>query len=104
MQKKKLHNRLSKSLDLHQPNSQTGFRPGFRIEEHISSTKMIIEKIHELGQQAFIIRLDPQKAFDTAKWTKLWNALRSQSVPYHLIWALQQLYTDQSWIRSGQAF
>ena len=88
--------RVEQSLESFQPEAQHGFRSGRRMEEHVLTTNLILDKSRAAGLPLWIISLDLSKAFDTVKWDTLWEALRRQNISDQLIWILQCLYHDQT--------
>ena len=48
------------------------------------------------GVRGFLLHsLDLLKAFDRVHWPTLWEALREQGVPEHLVWLLENAYDEQ---------
>ena len=88
--------RVEQSLESFQPGAQHGFRSGRRMEEHVLTTNLILDKSRATGLPLWIVSLDLSKAFDTVKWDTFWKALRGQNISDHLIWILQCLYHDQT--------
>ena len=87
--------RLEHVLDAQQPEEQHGFRAGRRLEEHLLSANILLDKAQATGFPVWIISLDLSKAFDRAHWPALWAALLEQGVSQHLIWILQRVYYGQ---------
>lgn len=87
--------RMEHLLDAAQPEEQHGFRAHRRIEEHLLTANLLIDKPLANGIPIWIISLDLSKAFDRVEWRSLWKALRSHGVSDHLIWLLQCLYHEQ---------
>ena len=87
--------RLEHVLDAQQPEEQHGFRAGRRLEEHLLSANLLLDKAEASGFPVWIISLDLSKAFDRAHWPALWAALFEQGVSEHLIWILQRVYYGQ---------
>ena len=84
--------RLEHVLDAQQPEEQHGFRAGRRLEEHLLSANILLDKAQASGFPVSIICLELSKAFDRAHWPALWAALFEQGVSEHLIWVLQRVY------------
>ena len=78
-------------LDAEQPEEQHGFRAGRRVEEHLLSANILLEKADATGFPVWIISLDLSRAFDPVHWPALWTPFFEQGVPQHLIWILQRV-------------
>ena len=61
---------MEQSLETFQPEAQHGFRSGRRMEEHVLTTNLVLDKSGGAGLPLWIISLDLSKAFDTVKWGK----------------------------------
>ena len=88
--------RVEQSLESFQPETQHGFRSGRRMEEHVLTTNLSLDKSRAAGLPLWVISLDLSKAFDTVKWDTLWETLRRQNISDQLIGILQCLYHDQT--------
>ena len=71
------------------------FRAGYRIEEHLITAGLVIDKTLNIDLPIWIISLDLSKAFDRVVWSALWQALRDHHISDHLIWLMQMLYHGQ---------
>ena len=80
---------------VYSPEEQHGFRKGRRVEEHLLTANLIIDKSFACNLPMWIISLDLSKAFDRVDWDALWDALRHHGVSEHIIWILQIMYHDQ---------
>ena len=87
--------RIEKQLDKAQPEEQHGFRAKYRMEEHLLTANLVIDKTVATGKPVWIVSLDLSKAFDRVHWGSLWQALRQHEVSDHMVWILQCLYHDQ---------
>jgi len=87
--------RLESNLESAQPEEQHGFRNDRRIEEHLSTASLVIEKTLMMNIPIWIISVDLSKAFDRVAWPTLWQALGDNGVSAHLVWVLQNLYHQQ---------
>lgn len=87
--------RIEDRLDEMQPEARHGFRQGRRIEEHLLTANLMIDKATAHDIPLWIVSLDLSKAFDRVSWSALWAALQDHGVSDHLIWMIQNLYRDQ---------
>ena len=87
--------RVELVLEANQPEEQHGFRGGRRLEEHLVSANLVIDKLLAVGKPVWIVSLDLSKAFDRVNWSKLWAALTAHGVSQHLVWIIQCLYWKQ---------
>ena len=92
--------RVEAQLESTQPEEQHGFRSGRRVEEHLVTTQVLLDKLLRANVPIWIISLDLSKAFDRVSWPALWRALSQQGLSNHMIWMLQNLYRNQE----GQVF
>ena len=65
------------------------------MEKHLLTANLVIDKTRASNVPLWILSLDLSKAFDTADWGALWQALRAQGVSTQIIWILQCLYSGQ---------
>ena len=82
-------------LEAHQPEEQHGFRKHRRMDEHLLTATLFLDKAWDKGMPVWIVSLDVSKAFDRVNWNALWSALRDHGVSDHLIWILQLVYSNQ---------
>ena len=87
--------RVEPALEIHQPEEQHGFRKGHRIEEHLLTANLVVDKLLAVSTPIWIVNLDFSKAFDRVSWDKLWVALQVHGISDHLVWTMQNLYTGQ---------
>ena len=87
--------RIEATLDAGQPEEQHGFRAGRRIEEHLLTKNLVLDKTHALDVPVWIVSLDLSKAFDKVKWENLWEALSEHGVSDHMLSVLQCIYDGQ---------
>ena len=87
--------RVELVLEANQPEEQHGFRGGRRLEEHLVSANLVIDKLLAVGKPVWIVSLDLSKAFERVNWSKLWAALTAHGVSQHLVWIIQCLYWKQ---------
>ena len=87
--------RVDDVLDAAQPEEQHGFRPGRRIEKHLVTANLVLDKTLAANIPLWIVSVDFSKAFDRVEWSALGSALQSQGVSEHLVWLLPTSYRDQ---------
>ena len=87
--------RIEATLDAGQPEGHHGFRAARRIEEHLLTTNLVLDKTLALDVPLWIVSLDLSKAFDKAKWEHVWEALSEHGVSDHMLWVLQSIYYGQ---------
>ena len=95
--------RIEDLLDASQPEEQHGFRTGRRIEEHLVTANIVLDKMQAANLPVWIVSIDFSKAFDRIDWAALWPALRGQGVSVHLIWLLQIVYHNQEGVVRGDS-
>ena len=88
--------RVEHTLDTHQPEKQHGFRSKYRLEEHLLTANLFLDKATARGIPVWMVSLDLSKAFDCVHWPTLWKSLRAQGILDHMIWMLSKLYEGQS--------
>ena len=94
--------RIQSCLDNHQPEEQHGFRAGRRLEEHLLTANLFLDKTLAANMPVWILGLDLSKAFDRVDWGALWLALSEHGVSSHMLWIIQNLYFDQHGEVTGQ--
>ena len=77
--------RIEKQFDKAQPEEQHGFRAKYRIQEHLLTANLVIDKTVATGKPVWIVSLDLSKAFDRVHWGSLWQALRQHEVSDHMV-------------------
>ena len=68
-----------------QPEEQHGFRQGRRIEGHLLTANVCLQKTLAASTPPSIISLDLSKAFDKIDWNAIRSALRQHAISEHLI-------------------
>ena len=68
--------RIELALDMHQPEEQYGFRKEHRIEEHLLTANLVVDKLLAVSTPIWIMSLDLSKAFDRVSWDRRWVALQ----------------------------
>ena len=87
--------RVEAQLETHQREEQHGFRGGRRVEEHLVTTHLVLDKLSSANVPIWIVSVDLSKAFDRVHWPTLWRALSEQGLSEHMIWMIQSLYRNQ---------
>ena len=88
--------RIEASLEAHQPEEQHGFRKHRRMDEHLLTATLFLDKAWDKGIPLWIVSRDLSKAFDRVNWDALWLALHDHGISEHLVWILQLIYSNQS--------
>ena len=88
--------RIEASLETHQPEEQHGFRKHRRMDEHLLTATLFLDKAWDKGIPVWIVSLDLSKTFDRVNWDALWLALHDHGISEHLVWILQLIYSNQS--------
>ena len=73
-----LYKRLIGILEPHQPQDQTGFRAGIRIENALVVVETMISRCGEFALPLWVASLDLKKAFDRVEHVELFGALRDR--------------------------
>ena len=87
--------RIEETLEQHELEEQYGFRSGRRIEEHLLTTNVVIDKTLLANVPLWIVSLDLSKVFDRVNWDSLWEGLLRHGVSEHVVWALHLIYWEQ---------
>ena len=64
-------------------------KPGRRVEEHLVTANLVLDKADAGGIPVWIIGLDLSKAFARVHWPALWTALVAEEIPIHLVWNMR---------------
>ena len=79
-----------------QPEQQHCLRPpDRRLEEHLLTANLLLDKTAAAEITVCIVRLDLSKAFDRIHWPTLWIALQEQGVPEQVLLLLVHAYDEQ---------
>ena len=65
-------------LDNQEPEEQHRFRAHYRLEEHLITADVVIDKLLGINTPIWIVSLDLSKAFDRINWDALWLSLRDR--------------------------
>ena len=89
-------NRIENVLELEQPEKQHGFRPGRRIEEHLLTTNIVLDKATAAGRTIWIVKSwTCQKLSTVCIGQPCGQLYMTQGVSEHCIWLLQHIYDQQ---------
>ena len=75
--------------------NQAGYRTNRGTIDMLFILQIIIEKIRNTRDKAFITFIDYSKAFDSVVHNHLFKVLTEMGFPAHLISLIANLYTDQ---------
>ena len=84
--------RVEPVLEAAQPEEHHGFRSGCRIEAHLVTTNLAIDKSWSVKMPIWIISFDLSKAFDCVHWPSLWRALSQQGISDRIISFSKNIY------------
>ena len=87
-------NRISDSLDAHQPREQAGFRSGYSTTDHIHALNQIIERTNEYRKPLCMAFIDYEKAFDSVEIAAVLEAIRNQGVSEVYCRVLEDIYRE----------
>ena len=82
-------------MEAGQPEESHWFRPRRRLEDHLVTTTLMLDKTGAVKIPVWITSLDLPKAFERAHGPALWSALVDEGFPVHLVWTLQCVYFGQ---------
>ena len=92
--------RMEDTLEIHQPEAQHGFRPNRRLEEHLVTANLFLDKAWTVGMTVWVVS---SKVFDHVHWPALWTTSEQQGDSQHLTWTLQNLCRQQFGEVKGEA-
>nr|XP_032513083.1 uncharacterized protein LOC116767039 [Danaus plexippus plexippus] len=95
---RKLRNRwrLSRAIEPLLRREQAGFRPNRSCTDQIITLRIILEQASEWQREMYLTFVDFEKAFDTLRWTGIWERLREVGVPDKIINLIKALYRKYS--------
>ena len=87
--------RIKEKVERELAEKQAGFRPGGGTGDMLCAIQILIEKLIETRNEAYIIFIDYSKAFDSVNHSELFTFLSQMGFPMHIVRLIQALYTDQ---------
>ena len=87
--------RIKEKVERELAEEQAGFRPGRGTGDMLCAIQILIEKMIENRNEAYIIFIDYSKAFDSVNHSELFTTLSQMGFPMHIVRLIQALYTDQ---------
>lgn len=96
-----LEAKLVNQIDNQLEESQSGFRKGRSIHDHIFTIKQITEKIRNTNVQVYQAFLDLEKAFDRLPRSEVQKTLINKNIDQNLRRAIMSFYSDtRSYVRT----
>lgn len=87
-----LDTRLRSIIEPQLEKSQSGFRKGYSIQDHIFTIKQIIEKTHKQSTETHLVFIDLEKAFDRIQRDVVWKSLKRRGVNNRLRLSIASMY------------
>lgn len=95
-----LENRLKSIIETQLEESQSAFRKGRSVQDHIFTLRQLIEKNNK--SNIYVAFLDIQKAFDSVPRQKIWISLQQRGIDQGLIGAIRSIYKNtRNYVRTG---
>ena len=88
-------NRLKQKVDFELSDCQAGYRSNRGTIDMLFVLQIIIEKIRNTRDEAFITFIDYSKAFDSVVHHQLFKVLVDMGFPTHLVSLIANLYENQ---------
>ena len=87
--------RMKKKVEEELSDCQAGYRANRGTVDMLFSLQLLIEKIRNSTEEAFLVFIDYSKAFDSVKHHHLFNTMFEMGFPRHLVALIAGLYKDQ---------
>ena len=84
-------------LDTHQPEEQHGFRAGRRLEQHLLTANLFLDKTLAANIPVWTLSLDLSRVFDRVDGGAFWLGLSEQGVSTHMLWIPQTFVLWSTW-------
>ena len=88
-------NRLKAKVEMELSDCQAGYRKGRGTTDMLFVLQLIIEKIRNTEDEAFITFIDYSKAFDSVNHNHLFKTMIDLGFPQHLVSLISNMYTNQ---------
>lgn len=89
-----LEGRVKQAIEYQLEESQSGFRKGRCIQDHIFSIKQITEKALLQQKDIYLAFVDLEKAFDSVSQPLVWESLRRRGINGKLLRGIKSLYKE----------
>ena len=86
--------RMIRTLDIHQPREQAGFRAGYSTIEYLQLVNQLQEKANEDNMPLGFAFVDKEKAFDSIEFELFFEGLRNKGVDEAYLNILRNLYSE----------
>lgn len=89
-----IENRIRTKTEHLLEDQQCAFRKGRSIQDHIFTTKQLIEKMHSQQRQLFLAFIDLEKAFDRINRNEIWRILDKYKINHKIIRITRNIYNN----------
>ena len=90
-----LLNRMKPKVEAELSDCQAGYRSNRGTTDMLFTLQILIEKVRNTDQEAFITFIDYSKAFDSVSHIHLFHTMMKLGFPHHIVSLLAALYNDQ---------
>lgn len=88
-----LDRKIRQKIEATLEETQSGFRKGRSIQDHIFTMKILFEKAKQENRKLYIGYIDLVKAFDKVERKKLWKILEKRGISRKLIQIIKNIYS-----------